>query len=230
MPDAPPARVRVLTWNVRWRFGAHWRQRQTGLLRTLRDADVDVVALQECWATSITSQAQEFADQLGLVSATFASPSLPPPPNPIESDDHVGVDVGLGPLSRGAIIDLRQVPLPARHRGFQPLTIVAILAHPAGPLPVVVTCLEWEPAYTDDRIAQARTVVDLATDPSLDGPAPVIVCGDLNAAPDSPVLRPLHDALIDVWSAGEGSPAAVTVRSDHPYAPLEAEELIDHPA
>jgi hypothetical protein len=42
----------------------------------------------------------------------------------------------------------------------------------------VVACLEYEPAYTDDRIAQARTLADLATDPALDGPLPVIVAGD----------------------------------------------------
>ena len=57
--------------------------------------------------------------------------------------------------------------------------------------------LEWEPADNDDRVAQARAVTALATDPRLDGPAPVLLAGDLNAAPRSPVLRPLHDVLVD---------------------------------
>jgi endonuclease/exonuclease/phosphatase family metal-dependent hydrolase len=69
--------------------------------------------------------------------------------------------------------------------------------------------------------------VDLATDPAADGPAPVVLCGDLNAAPDSPVLRPVHDALLDTWTAGGGERAAVTLPSDHPQAPLEAAGLID---
>jgi len=41
------------------------------------------------------------------------------------------------------------------------------------------------------------------------------------------VLRPLHDVLIDTWTAGGGDPAAVTLPSSHPCAPTEAEELID---
>jgi hypothetical protein len=70
-------------------------------------------------------------------------------------------------------------------------------------------------------------VVGLATDPATAGPLPVIICGDLNAAPDSPVLRPLHDAFADAWAVGGGDPAAATLRSDHPQAPLEATELLD---
>jgi endonuclease/exonuclease/phosphatase family metal-dependent hydrolase len=105
--------------------------------------------------------------------------------------------------------------------------MTASLRHPAGLLHVVAACLEWEPAYGDDRIAQANAVVDLATHPATDGPMPVIACGDLNAAPHSPVLRPLHDALRDTWPAGGGDPDAVTLRSDHPHAPIEAGELID---
>lgn len=105
--------------------------------------------------------------------------------------------------------------------------MAATVAHPAGPLHVIIACLEWEPAYTDDRIAQARAVVDLATDPTTDGPLPVVLCGDLNAAPDSPVLQPLHDVLVDAWVAGRGDPAARTLPSAHPQAPLEVDELID---
>jgi hypothetical protein len=48
--------------------------------------------------------------------------------------------------------------------------MVATLAHPAGPLQVVAACLEYEPAYNDDRIAQAAAVADLTTDPQLDAP------------------------------------------------------------
>ena len=218
--------ARVMTWNVWWRFGPQWRDRQAGLLRTIRDVDPDVVAMPESWATAAESQAGEFARALGLHHA-FGAPSLPPPPGSPEHPDQAGVELGIGLLSRWPITSTRQVPLPARHRPEAPIALVATLAHPAGPLPVLATCLEWEPAYNDDRIAQAHAVVDLATDPRLDGGAPILVMGDLNAAPDSPVLRPLRDALTDAWTAGGGDPTGVTLRSDHPFAPLEADELID---
>jgi endonuclease/exonuclease/phosphatase family metal-dependent hydrolase len=63
-------------------------------------------------------------------------------------------------------------------------------------------------------VAQARSLVDLATDPALDGPLPVVVAGDLNAAPDSPVLRPLRDVMVDAWEVGGGDPAASTAPPD----------------
>jgi endonuclease/exonuclease/phosphatase family metal-dependent hydrolase len=107
------------------------------------------------------------------------------------------------------------------------VALVATVAHPTGPLPVVVACLEFEPAYNDDRAAQAQAVYDLVSDPALDGALPVVLAGDLNATADSPVLRPLRDLLIDTWEAGGGDPRAVTVPSTHPHAPVEAVELID---
>ncbi len=62
----------------------------------------------------------------------------------------------------------------------------------------------------------------------MDGPCPVIAAGDLNAAPDSVVLRSLRDLLTDAWIAGHGDPTAVTLPSSHPSAPLEAgPELVD---
>jgi endonuclease/exonuclease/phosphatase family metal-dependent hydrolase len=218
--------ARVMTWNVWWRFGPRWRDRQAGLLRTIRDVDPDVVAMPESWATVSASQAGEFASALGFHHA-FGAQSLPPLPDVPEHPDQNEVDLGIGLLSRWPITSVRHELLPARHRPQAPIVLVATLAHPAGPLPVLAACLEWEPAYNDDRVAQANALVDMATDPELDGVAPIVVMGDLNAAPDSPVLRPLRDVLTDAWVAGGGDPGSASLRSDHPFAPLEADELID---
>jgi endonuclease/exonuclease/phosphatase family metal-dependent hydrolase len=201
-------------------FGSRWRDRQHGVLETLRGVDADVIALQEVWGTEATTQAHELAGRLGL-HAGFTAPSYPPPSDAPRSDEDEVVELGLGLLSRWPITGLRRVETPARHRTLDPVALVATLAHPAGPLHVVVACLEYEPAYNDDRIAQARALVDLATDPALDGPLPVVVAGDLNAAPDSPVLRPLQDVLVDAWVAGGGDPAVSTAPAD------AGEELLD---
>jgi len=110
---------------------------------------------------------------------------------------------------------------------------VATIDHPAGHLHVVISCLEHGIPYSDDRLAQAAFLAELGTRPELDGPCPVLVMGDLNAAPDSAVLRPLREVLIDAWTAGGGDPHAVTLPSSHPSAPLEAgpqlvDQRIDH--
>jgi endonuclease/exonuclease/phosphatase family metal-dependent hydrolase len=125
------------------------------------------------------------------------------------------------------VTEVRAVALPARHRDPAPVSAVAVVAHPSGPLHVVATCLEWEPAYGADRIAQAQAVADLASSRSADGPLPVVLCGDLNAPTESPVLRPVHAALVDAWRAGGGDASAATLRSDHPQASVELLELID---
>jgi hypothetical protein len=151
MDDILAGRARVMTWNIWWRFGPRWQDRQHGVLETLRGVDADVVALQEVWETAETTQAHQFADQLGL-HAGFAAPSYPPASDAPRTRDHDGVALGLGLLSRWPITSLRQVEMPARHRTLAPVAMVATLGHPAGLLHVVVACLEYEPAYNDDRI------------------------------------------------------------------------------
>ena len=49
-PYDEPVSVRVLTWNVWWRFGP-WEQRQPAILATLQKADADIVC---CTTTSKT--------------------------------------------------------------------------------------------------------------------------------------------------------------------------------
>ena len=221
------SRVRAMTWNIWWRFGPRWRERQPGILATIERFTPDVVALQEVWGADGTTQAEEFAQALGYY-AMFGAPSYPVAPDTAADPDHAGVELGVALLSRWPITSVEAIPMPSRHRAWDPVVLNASVAHPAGPLPILVACLEHATTYSDDRLAQAALLADLATDPATDGPCPPLVMGDLNAAPDSAVLRPLRDVLIDAWVAGHGSADAVTLPSTHPSAPLEAgPELVD---
>jgi endonuclease/exonuclease/phosphatase family metal-dependent hydrolase len=219
--------LRIVTWNLWWRFGPDWRRRQPGILQTLRSIDPDIVATQETWGDARTTQAHDLAEKLGF-HAAYAAPSLPPTPPEPESADQLGTTLGLGLVSRWPTTSARAVPTPTRHRAEASVALVATIAHPAGPLPVVVACLEYESAYDDDRTAQARAVLDLATDPVLDGRLPVILAGDLNAPIESPILRPLRDALIDTWTAGHGDPHAVTTPATHAHPAELVDRRIDH--
>ena len=225
-------KVRAMTWNIWWRFGPRWTERQPGLLATLRRWNPDVLALQEVWGDDTTSQAEELAEALGG-HAIYAEPSYPAVPVPPRSPDDEDVTLGVALVSRWPIRSYRVEPLPARHRNWSPVALVATVDHPAGPLPVVASCLDYGIPYSDDRFAQAAFLAELATRPEHDGACPVLVMGDLNAAPDSAVLRPLRDVPIDAWTAAGGDPDAVTLPFSHPSAPLEAgpqlvDQRIDH--
>jgi endonuclease/exonuclease/phosphatase family metal-dependent hydrolase len=224
--------VRAMTWNIWWRFGPHWQDRQPGIRATLEKFRPDVVALQEVWANDETTQADELAEALQM-HAVFASPSYPPVPKDSATTDWAGIDLGIAVLSRWPIISHETAVMSARHRSWDPVALSVQVAHPTGPLPIVAACLDYGIPYTDDRIAQGAFVADLATDPRSDGPCPVLLMGDLNAAVDSPVLQRARDVLTDAWSAGQGPADAVTLPSTHPSAPLEAgpqliDQRIDH--
>jgi hypothetical protein len=49
--------VSAMTWNIWWRFGPRWRDRQPGIKATFEQFSPDIVALQEVWSTSQTTQA-----------------------------------------------------------------------------------------------------------------------------------------------------------------------------
>jgi endonuclease/exonuclease/phosphatase family metal-dependent hydrolase len=105
--------------------------------------------------------------------------------------------------------------------------VLASLDHRAGPLYVTAPCVEWEPEYTDDQLAQTRALAKLLLDPALDGPLPVVLAADLNAPPGSPEVRALTDVMVDTWVAGGGDPLGVTLSSRNPFAPPEARRQID---
>ncbi len=217
--------MRVVSWNVWWRFGGNWRERQLGIVSTLADLRPDVVGLQEVWVGDGTSQAEVLAEQLGM-HPVFAVPSLPPPPVPPESPDQQGMEVGVAVLSRWPILGVRRHRLPSVNRA-EPVALVATIDHPAGPLHVVTSCVEYEPDFAADHLAQTRALAALLVDPVLDGALPVLLAADLNAPPDSPEVRALTEVMVDTWVAGGGDPHGVTLSSKNPFAPTEASKQID---
>jgi endonuclease/exonuclease/phosphatase family metal-dependent hydrolase len=218
--------VRIVSWNLWWRFGGNWRERQPRIIATLRELRADVVGLQEVWVGGGTSQAEVLASEPGLHSAV-ATPSLPPPPRPVESPDQADVEVGVAVLSRWPVVEEREHRLPSVNRTPPPVALLATLGHPAGPLHVVVSCVEWEPAFVDDHLAQTRALAELVADPALDGPLPVLLVGDLNAPPDTPQIRTLTDVMVDTWVAGGGDGDDITLSSANPYAQTNAWAQMD---
>jgi endonuclease/exonuclease/phosphatase family metal-dependent hydrolase len=217
--------MRAASWNLWWRFGGKWRERQRGIISTLEDLRADVVGLQEVWAGDGTSQAKLLAERLGMHSA-FAAPSLPPPPMRPESPDQDGFELGVAVLSRWPVLHEGRHRLPSAHRA-PPVALLVTLDHPLGPLHVMTSCVEWEPEFAEDHLAQTRALARLLVDPALDGPLPVLLAADLNASPETPQVQALTNVMVDTWIAGGGDPHGVTLSSHNPFAPKEATQQID---
>ena len=93
-------RLRVLSWNLWWRFGP-WEARRPAIAATLAHIDADVIGLQEVWDDGHVSFAAELAADLGFHYA-FSSQ--------LELD---GVRFGNAVLSRWPITNSEWRPLPA---------------------------------------------------------------------------------------------------------------------
>jgi endonuclease/exonuclease/phosphatase family metal-dependent hydrolase len=220
--------MRVMTWNVWWRFGGQWREREPRIAAALAAYAPDLIALQETWGTVEGSQPGLLAKKLGLAASVFAPTSLPPEPGTAEFPEQEGVTMGIGLVSRWPLRAVEVHDLPHEQRsGPAPTALLATVAHPAGPLHVLVTCLEYEQRYAGDQLAQATAVAHLATSARLKGPLPVLVMGDLNAYAGQPEIAPLTATLTDCWTAAGGSDQAVSLSSIHPDAPVEVVHLID---
>jgi endonuclease/exonuclease/phosphatase family metal-dependent hydrolase len=207
--------MRVMVWNVWWRFGGNWKQREESIHATVEAYRPDVLGLVESWSGEGTDQPHRLAGPCGMHAAWAPSP-IPP----IAYAEQPGIGFGAGLLSRWPILGTENHPLPGDPG---PVALLATLDHPRGPLHVIVTGTSPE----GGRLEQCRALAALATDLRLDGPLPVLLLADLNAAVDQPPLAPLLDAMVDTWSAAGADPGAVTFDSALPYAPTDQPDLID---
>jgi endonuclease/exonuclease/phosphatase family metal-dependent hydrolase len=213
-------RVRVLTWNLWWRFGPEERRRPA-IAATLAALDPDVVALQEVWGEpGGTNFAAELAEGLGFDSAYAAR---------LELD---GVQFGNAVLSRWPITSSTPTPLPAPPEADeQRLVLRADVDGPRGPLQVFSTHLNWRFDHSAVRQQQVRAIAEVVAG-ARPRTYPPVLCGDFNAVPDSDEIRMLTgraagpvEGLVfhDAWeAAGDGGPGH-TWSNANPYAVLDLE-------
>lgn len=211
------ATLRVMTWNLWWRFG-DWEARRHAIVDTIRRAEPDVLCLQEVWADTSGggSMAAILGDELGFhaVSST-----------PIGRSD---VAFTNAVLSRWPSSLLHDEALPRADGSPGHRRVVATsVATPWGAWPVASTHLDHRFDDSATRRAQCRRLLELAASwrgaaPTTD--LPVIVGADLNAVPDSAEVRMLTGrepgvggiVFSDAWEqAGDGHGA--TWLRDNPH-------------
>ncbi len=224
--DLLEGRLRVLTWNLWWRFGP-WEARRPAIAATLARLDADVICLQEVWEDENGSFAAELADGLGYHHAYGRRLEL----------DEVGF--GNAVLSRWPITASEVLPLPAPPDADELRTCIrADIDGPRGPLQAYSTHLNWRFDHSHVRQEQVRAINGFVVRSRAEGPHPYppILCGDLNAAPDSDEVRMLTGRTAipdpgcvfhDAWEvAGQPSPSSedgMTWSNANPYARLDLE-------
>ncbi len=210
--------MRVMTWNLWWRFG-DWQRRAAAIRLTVEREQPDVLCLQEVWGEGEVSSASVLADALGWSCAV--------------TDDPFAARRGEHPAFHDAIVSRYPVVRAESHAlpGADGLpghrrALLAVLDSPAGHWPVVCTHLDHRFDASNLRAAQCAALLQIVADSrcSAESP-PTIVAGDLNAVPDSDEIRMLTGrraspvpgiVLSDCWEqVGDGP--GWTWRRENPY-------------
>lgn len=165
--------MRILTWNLWWKFGP-WEERQSAIEEVLRRQEADILFLQEVRITD--GQAERLAEVLGLPAVVSSGAR----------------EMGNALISRWPIINHGSVALPD-HNG-EPAyrrALHATIDTPWGPWPMICTHLDHRFDNSATRLKQVDAVADLALSLRATGELPVLIGGDFNAVPDSDEIRRL---------------------------------------
>lgn len=196
--------LRVMTWNLWWRFG-DWRRRHERIERVLQDARPDLVGLQEVWGTTTETQAQRLADDLGMHHAWLPSPM---PEFFQRRIGDSGIDVGNAVLSRWPITGTSAADLPSGDGDAGRTAILTRIDAPVGAVSFATTQLSSAVGGSAIRCAQVRALAAFIAEQAPSGAA-CILTGDLNAEPDSDEVRLLSghktppavpgQVFVDAW-------------------------------
>ncbi|WP_432491710.1 endonuclease/exonuclease/phosphatase family protein [Kineococcus auxinigenes] len=234
-PEPVPAGrpLRIMTWNVWWRFG-DWRARREAILAVLAEHRPDVVGLQEVWATGGPggeNLAHWLAERLGMRAAWSPSPRPArwqrrlSPHDPGAGD----VDFGNAVLSRYPLLEQRVLQLPAGGHEDEGRTALQVLVDtPRRPLPFTTTHLNSSPAESAVRVAQVRRLVPFVAASRRKGERyPPVLTGDFNAVVTSDELRlalgyetagPVEGfVLVDAWRFADPADPGLTWDRRNPW-------------
>jgi len=185
-PPSPAPSLRVLVYNIKHGQGMDGVVDLSRAAAVIREHDPDIVALQEvdrgCARTDGVHQATWLGEQTGMEA--YFGPFM----------EYDGGEYGMAMLSRLPVLDATNHLLPP---GAEPRTALALQVGLGGEELVVVGIHLYRTER--ERTAQAGRLVDLYGDES----APVLLAGDFNSRPDSPVVRLLESAWTRVPKRGQ---------------------------
>ncbi len=147
--------MRIVTWNLWWRFGP-WQERRKAILAVLRELDPDVVGLQEVWDAGGENLAVWLAGELDLHCAWAPSPDPGRWQRRIGDD---GVGIGNAVLSRWPVRERAVLRLPAPPElDDGRLALYARLDAPGRPVPFFTAHLTSQVHASAVRCEQVRAL------------------------------------------------------------------------
>lgn len=199
-PAAPPAGLRVLTFNIRTGTGMDGQRDLARIAKVIADHQPDLVMLQEvdnnCTRSGKVDQTAELARLTGL-QAVFG-PAMP----------HQGGEYGQAILSRTALTDpkIHKLPGPGEPR----IAFSATTTTRLGSLTAVTVHLDFGTAQTAQATALAKALETVE--------GPLVVAGDFNAEPGSAALAPFAKAP---WVIAPKAAPAATYPADKPNTEID---------
>ncbi|MEM1417777.1 MAG: endonuclease/exonuclease/phosphatase family protein [Myxococcota bacterium] len=228
--------MRVATLNL-WNKSGPWQRRMRLVGAEARALEVDVLCVQEVLelerTTGSTPGTSSQLDEIELpgfhrafgLGHHMKGAWLPP--------GHA-LRFGNGVLSRWPITETHVEALPGADASDQKRSLLhAVLAHPAGPLDVFVTHLNWKADEGHLREAQVQHIATTVAERApADGRHAPILCGDFNAEPGSDEIRYLRGLtrlggersvrFVDAWEFAGDAPG-------HTFDPVRNEFARKYP-
>lgn len=175
--DQPP-RVRVLSYNIHHGEGTDGKLDLGRIAKIIKDAKPDLVALQEVDYTNDRTGRVDQATELAKLTGLTAVPG--------DNIDYRGGRYGNAALIRGKVLSHKNHPLPSLYPGEQRGVLATTVELGEGAPPVRFLCTHLDHRPKDaERLASVKFIRELMTQD--DGLA--LLAGDLNALPDSEVLK-----------------------------------------
>ncbi|MEV0277490.1 endonuclease/exonuclease/phosphatase family protein [Streptomyces sp. NPDC050610] len=229
--------MRVLTWNLWWRFGP-WEERRKAIRTVLNDLQPDVIGLQEVWACGGENLAEWLASHLDM-HWTWAPSRAPQRWQRRIGDSTIGI--GNAVPSRWPIVEHDVAQLPAR-RGDDDgrLALYAGIETPTHQVPFFTTHLSSAIDASAIRCQQVAVLAQFVATHRHGTGFPPIVTGDFNAFPDSDEVRQFGgyktspaapgQVFLDAWEYADPGQPSATWNAANPYvaAGFEPSARIDY--
>ncbi|MFD0115625.1 endonuclease/exonuclease/phosphatase family protein [Streptomyces sp. NPDC058320] len=216
--------MRVLTWNLWWRFGP-WEQRRKAILSVLGDVRPDVIGLQEVWGCGGENLAGWLAENLGM--QWIWAPSRAPYRWQRRLGDST-VGIGNAVLSRWPIVEQDTVELPAEEGDDDGrVALYARIDAPTHQVPFFTTHLTSAVHASALRCRQVNVLAEFVTGHLGGTSFPPVVTGDFNAWPDSDEVRRFGgyktapavpgQVFFDAWEYADPAQPSATWNAANPF-------------